>query len=68
MIMKCSECNYSQYLSFLDAYTCKHPECGDAPIFKGKTKPHCCPLTGGKKYFSHGNRKNMIEVRLPYYG
>jgi hypothetical protein len=66
--MKCSECEYGEYLDFFNAYTCKNKECKDVPIFKGKTKPHCCPLTGGKKYHSHGNRKDYIEVRLPLRG
>ena len=66
--MKCSECEFSQYLQFFDGYTCKHPECKEVPVFQGKTKPHCCPLSGGRKYLTHGNRKPMIEVRLPLRG
>ena len=63
--MKCGEYEYGQYLPHSCAFTCRHPECKDVPIFKGKTKPHCCPLTGGRKYFSHGNRKPIVEVRIP---
>lgn len=66
--MKCLDCDYAQYLKFFNAYTCKHPECNDVPIFKGKTKPHCCPLSGGKKYFTHGNLKPSYFVRIPYRG
>ena len=66
--MKCSECEFSQYMNFFNAYTCEHPDCKEVPIFKGKTKPHCCPLTGGKKYFCHKNHKSTIEVRLPLRG
>ena len=44
--MKCSECEYAKFLSSCQAYTCEHPECKDAIIFKGKTKPHACPLCG----------------------
>ena len=53
--MKCSECEYAKFLSSCQAYTCEHPECKDAIIFKGKTKPHACPLCGGKKYVIHKN-------------
>lgn len=66
--IKCSTCEYGEYLSYSNAYTCNNEECKDAVIFKGKTHPHICPLVGGKKYFSHGNLKDRIEVRIPYRG
>ena len=66
--IKCSECEYGEYLSSFLSYTCKHSDCKDVPIFSGKTHPHCCPLVGGKKYFSHKNHKNTIEIRLPLHG
>ncbi|WP_155957597.1 hypothetical protein [Eubacterium sp. 14-2] len=66
--IKCSECEYREYLNVFDSYTCRNPECKDVPIFKGKTHPHCCPIVGGKKYFSHGNHKEVVEVRFPLRG
>lgn len=53
--MKCSECEHSRFLNSCEAYTCEHPECKEAIIFRGKTKPHACPLCGGKKYVIHKN-------------
>ena len=53
--IKCSKCEYGQYLSVSDAYTCNHKECKEANLFKGKTHPHGCPLVGGKKYSIHKN-------------
>lgn len=53
--MKCSECSYSKYSNHFSGYTCNHENCKEVSIFKGKTKPHYCPLTGGKKYRVHGN-------------
>ena len=53
--MKCCECEYSKFLNISQAYTCEHPDCKEAIIFKGKTKPHACPICGGKKYVIHRN-------------
>ena len=66
--IKCSECDYHEWLNVLQAWTCKHPDCKDVPIFKGSTHPHCCPLVGGKKYICHKNHKPTMEVRLPLHG
>lgn len=66
--IKCSECTYHEWLNFSQAWTCNHPECKDVPIFNGSTHPHCCPLVGGKKYFTHKNHKNTIDVCLPLRG
>lgn len=70
--IKCSECEYGEYLSPFNAYTCKNQDCKDVIIFKGKTHPHNCPLIGGKKYLIHGNLngdlKDRVAARLPYRG
>jgi len=66
--IKCSNCEYSKYLEYFQAWTCTHPECKEVPIFKGVTHPHCCPLTGGKKYISHKNHKAIVDVRFPLRG
>lgn len=66
--IECSECEYGKFLEVLKAYTCKNIDCKEAPIFKGKTHPHCCPLVGGKKYISHRNHKSIVDVRLPLRG
>lgn len=68
MKLKCSECEFAKYLNVLNAYTCDNPKCKDVPVFRGKTKPHCCPLSGGKKYTFHKNRKPIFDIRLPYRG
>lgn len=52
---KCSNCQYAEYLSCSQRYSCKHKDCKEIHVFKGKTKPHYCPLTGGKKYTIHNN-------------
>lgn len=46
--MRCSECEYAQYLKVQQAYTCNHPNCNDVPVFTGNTHPRCCPLTNSK--------------------
>lgn len=66
--IKCSLCKYGEHLEYFKAWTCRHPECKEAPIFKGLTHPHCCPLVGGKNYITHKNHKPQIEVRLPLRG
>ncbi len=66
--IKCAECEYGEYLSVFNSYTCRNAKCRDVPIFKGKTHPHCCPLVGGKKYFSHGKHKGIVEVKIPLRG
>lgn len=57
--MKCSECEYGKWSTFFDGYSCKH-ERGLAIIFKGKTKPHKCPLSTSK-YVSHGNTNRQLR-------
>lgn len=55
---KCSECEFAHWSDFFKAYTCKH-EKGLGIIFKGKTRPHKCPL-GNSTYLWHGNRDSGI--------
>jgi hypothetical protein len=52
---KCCECEHGKYFERSNGYVCKHEECKEIHIFKGKTKPHYCPLSGGKKYTIHKN-------------
>lgn len=49
--IKCSECEHSEYLKYFSSYTCKHQNCKDVPIFKGKTHPRCCPLVNPNGYY-----------------
>lgn len=66
--IQCCKCEYGEYFSPFNAYTCKNQKCKDIVIFKSKTHPHSCPLIGGKKYLIHGNLKDRVEVRLPLRG
>jgi len=59
--MKCSECEHAQYLKVSRAYTCRHPKCKDAPIFKGKTHPRCCPFTNPKGFY-HSRVKGLGKL------
>lgn len=64
--MKCSECEYGTYLPVLRGYSCKHKGSKHG-LFKGKTKPHDCPINGGKKYLSHGNSTKLTIKVKGYY-
>lgn len=52
---RCSECEYAKYLKVSQEYLCEYPDLKDVILYSGKTKPHACPKSGGKKYFLHGN-------------
>lgn len=58
-LIRCCKCEHSQYFERSEGYVCKHSECKEVRIFTGKTKPHYCPLTGGKKYIIHGNTTKL---------
>jgi len=64
--MKCSECEYSNYLLGLKGYTCSYPE-SKVILFKGKTKPHDCPLIGSKGYVVHGNCTPLTILVTGYH-
>lgn len=66
-MIKCSECGYSKYLTGLKGYSCRHPQ-SKTILFKGSTKPHDCPLTGGKKYTQHGNSMKLAIRGVGYNG
>lgn len=63
---RCSSCDYAKWSSFFSAYTCKH-EKGLGIIFRGKTKPHKCPLVESGKYFVHGNSSGYYGIKVSGY-
>lgn len=62
---KCSECQYSKWSEFFEAHLCKH-EKGLGIIFRGKTKPHKCPL-GKCNYRIHGNVNRSVRGMKSYH-